>query len=165
VTAIKEEVEKLLKFGFIYLVPLTEWVSNLVPFDKNKGTIHVFMEFSDLNNDRPKDSYPTPSIDQIIECSRSEIFSFMDGFSSYNQIQIRPKDYHKNAFIFPWDMFTYQKISVGLKIVGATFQWAMSYAFHDVNHIIEVYLVDLVAHSRKRKNHLSHLHVIFDICQ
>ena len=37
-TAIKAEVEKLLKAGFIYANPLIEWVSNIVPLDKNQGT-------------------------------------------------------------------------------------------------------------------------------
>ena len=42
--AIKEEVKKLLRAGFIYLVPLTEWVSNIVLVNKKKGTIRVCIE-------------------------------------------------------------------------------------------------------------------------
>jgi hypothetical protein len=45
VTKIKAEVEKLLKDGFIYLVPLTEWVSNPILVDKKQGTIHICMDF------------------------------------------------------------------------------------------------------------------------
>ena len=37
--AIKAEIEKLLKAGFIYIVPLTEWVSNVVPVNKKQSTI------------------------------------------------------------------------------------------------------------------------------
>jgi hypothetical protein len=85
--AIKVEVEKLLNAGFIYLVPLTEWVSNPVPVDKKKGTICVCMYFRDLNKAFPKDNFPMPFIDHILdECVGSEIFYFMDGFSGYNQI-------------------------------------------------------------------------------
>jgi hypothetical protein len=83
--AIKAEVEKLLKFGFIYPVPLTEWVSNLVSVAKKQGTIRVCVYYHDLNKACPKDNYPTPFIDQIIDnCAGSVIFSFMDGFSGYN---------------------------------------------------------------------------------
>ena len=72
--AIKAEIEKLLKAGFIYPVPLTEWVLNVVPINKNQGTIRV-------------------CIDHIIDnCAGSVIFSFMDGFSSYNRIEILPSD-------------------------------------------------------------------------
>jgi hypothetical protein len=54
---IKEEVEKLLKAGFIYPVQLTEWVSNLVPVNKKQGMIHVCMDFHDLNKACPKDNF------------------------------------------------------------------------------------------------------------
>jgi hypothetical protein len=67
---IKAEVEKLLKEGFIYPIHLTEWVSNPVPVDKKQGTIRVCTDFRDLNKACPKDNYPTPFIDQIIdECA------------------------------------------------------------------------------------------------
>ena len=79
--AVKAKVEKLLKAGFIYPIALTEWVSNPVPVDKKQGTIHVCTDFRDLNKACPKDNYPTPFIDQIIDaCASSRFFSFMDGF-------------------------------------------------------------------------------------
>jgi hypothetical protein len=63
-------------------VPLTEWVSNPIPVNKKKGTICVCMEFCDLNKACPKDNFPMPFIDQILDkCVGSEIFSFMDRFS------------------------------------------------------------------------------------
>jgi hypothetical protein len=120
--AIKAEVEKLLKAGFIYPIHLTQWVSNPVPVDKKQGTIRVCTDFHDLIKACPKDNYPTPFIDQIIdECADYEPFSFMDGFSGYNQIQIKPKDQHKTAFICPWGTFAYRKMPFGLKNAGATF--------------------------------------------
>ena len=84
---IKAEVEKLLNAGFIYPILLTEWVSNLILVNKKKGTIRVCMDFRDLNKACPKDKFPMPFIDQILdECAGSKIFSFMDGFLGYNQI-------------------------------------------------------------------------------
>jgi hypothetical protein len=120
---IKSEVENMLNAGFIYLVPLTEWVSNPVLVDKKQGTIYFCMDFRDLNKACPKDKFPTPSIDQILyECVGREIFSFMDGFSSYNQFEIHPEDQHKTTFICPHGTFTCKKISFGIKKFGATFQ-------------------------------------------
>ena len=76
----KDEVEKLLKAGFIYPIALTKWVSNLVPIYKKQGTICICTDFKDLNKACPKDNYPTPFIDQIIDaCVGSEVFLFMDG--------------------------------------------------------------------------------------
>jgi hypothetical protein len=164
--AIKAEVEKLLHAGFIYPVPLTDWVSNIVPVMKKQGTIRVCVDYRDVNKACPKDNYPTPFIDQIIdECAGCEIFSFMDGFSGYNQINIRPQDQSKTAFICPWGTFAYRKLPFGLKNAGATFQRAMNYAFHDIKNIVQPYLDDLPAHSRKRTDHPRHLRAIFLRCR
>ena len=85
VAAIKAKVEKVLKVGFIYPMPLIEWVSNTVPTTKKHGTIRVRNDFRDLNKDFPKDNFPTPHIDQIMDnYVGSVIFSFMDGFFGYN---------------------------------------------------------------------------------
>ena len=61
--AIKAKVEKLLNAGFIYAIPLTEWVSNIVPVDKKQGTIRVCVDYHDINRACPKENYPTPFID------------------------------------------------------------------------------------------------------
>jgi hypothetical protein len=63
VAAVKLEVKKLIKVGFIYPVQLKKWVLNLVPFNKKKGMIHVCMDFHDMNKSFLKDNFPTPFID------------------------------------------------------------------------------------------------------
>jgi hypothetical protein len=146
--AIKLEVEKLLKAGFIYPVALTEWVSNPVPIDKKGGSIRVCVDYRDINKACLKDNFPTPFIDQIVDdCAGSEIFSLMDGFSGYNQINIAPEDQHKTSFICPWGTFAYRKLPFSLKNAGATFQHVMSYAFYDIKHIVQPYLDNFPAHS------------------
>lgn len=101
------------------------------------------IDYRDVNQACPKDNYPTPFIDHIIdECAGCEIFAFM-------------------AFIFPWGTFAYRKLPFGLKNVGETFQRAMNYVFHDIKHIFQPYLDDLPAHSRKQIDHLQHLRAIF----
>ena len=112
--AIKVEIEKLLKAGFIYPIPLIEWVLNIVPVNKKQGTIRVCINFRDLNKACPKEKFPTSHIDHIINnCAGSVIFSFMDGFFGYNQIEILPSDQHNMTFIFPWGTFAYRKLPFG----------------------------------------------------
>jgi hypothetical protein len=124
-----------LKVGFIYHLPLKKWVLNVVPVTKKQGTICVYIDYMDLNL---KDNYPTPFIIQIIDnFMGSVIFSFMDGFSGYNQMDILPTDQHKATFICPWGTFAYRKLLFGLKNTGATFQRAMSYIFHDIKYNVE----------------------------
>ena len=161
-TTIKTEVEKLLRVGFVYPVPLIEWVSNIVLVVKKQGTIRVCVYYRDLNIVCPKDNYPTPFIDQIIDdCASCESFSFLNIFSGYNQIAIKPVDQQKTTFIFPWGICAYQKLPFGLKNAGETFQRAMDYTFHDIRHIVQGYLDDLPAHSKKQAQHLDHLRAIF----
>ena len=85
------------------------------------------------------------------------MFSFMDGFSSYNQINILPADQPNTIFICQWGTFAYSKLPFRLKNVGTTFQREMSYAFHDIKHIVQPYFNDLPAHSLHRKYHPTHL--------
>ena len=157
-TTIKDEVEKLLKVIFIYPIHLMQQVSNPILVNKKQGTIRVCMDFHDLNKAYPKDNFPTPFIDHIVyECTGCEVFSFMDGFSGYNQIQIKFDDQHKIAFICPWGTFAYRKMPFGMANVGATFQRAMSFSFHDLKHIVEDYLDDLASQYCKRDDHPAHL--------
>jgi hypothetical protein len=112
----------------------------------------------DIIKSCPKDNFPTPFIGQIInDCIGSEIFSLMDGFSRYNQINNLPADQHKITFICPWGTFTYRKLPFNLNNVGVTFQRAMPYAFHDINNIVYPYLDDLPVHSMHRSDHPTHL--------
>jgi hypothetical protein len=88
----------------------------------------------------------------------------MDGFSSYNQINILPMDQHKTTFIFSWGTFSYWKLPFGLKNVGANFQRVMSYAFHNIKPIVQPYIDDLPTHSMQCQDHPIHLRAIFIRC-
>ena len=88
----------------------------------------------------------------------------MDDFFRYNQIQIKPDDQHKTAFICPWGTFAYQNMPFGLKNAEATFQRAMTLIFHHLKMIIKVYLDDLATHSHLRVRHPYHLRLVFERC-
>jgi hypothetical protein len=99
-----------------------------------------------------------PFIDQIIDdCTGHKALSFMDGFFGYNQIQIHPADQYKTGFTTPWGNFSYRVMPFSLKNVGATFQRAMTYIFHDLANIILAYLDDLTSRSKKHTHHLDDL--------
>jgi hypothetical protein len=147
-------------------VALTDWVSNLILVNKKQGMIHVCVDYRDINKAFPKDNYLTPFIDHIVDdFTRSEIFSLMDGFSGYNQINIFPTNQHKTSFICPWGTFAYRKLPFGLKNVGVTFQRTMSYSFHDIKNIVQLYLDDISAHSMRLQDHPAHLQAIFIRCR
>jgi hypothetical protein len=94
------------------------------------------------------------------------MFSFMDGFSGYNQILMSSKDAEKTAFRTPIENFYYTVMPFGLKNAGATYQRTMTAMFHDMMHReIEDYVDDIVVKSKKRENHLAVLQKVFERCR
>uniref|UniRef100_A0A2N9G8A8 RNase H type-1 domain-containing protein n=1 Tax=Fagus sylvatica TaxID=28930 RepID=A0A2N9G8A8_FAGSY len=94
------------------------------------------------------------------------MFSFMDGFSGYNQIRMSTRDAEKTAFCTPISNFYYTVMPFGLKNAGATYQRTMTAMFHDMMHKeIEDYVDDIVVKSKKREDHLRILRKVFDRCR
>ena len=78
------------------------------------------MDFGNLNKACPKDEFPLPNIDLLVDSAAgSSIFSFMDGYSGYNQIHMAAKDAKKTAFRTPIRNFYYIVMPFGLKNAGA----------------------------------------------
>ena len=93
IVKIKEEVEKQLKAGFVSTVTYSDWVANIVPMPKKDGKVRMCVDYRDLNQASPKDNFPLPHIDTLVDnTATNAVFSFMDGFSGYNQIKkINPR--------------------------------------------------------------------------
>uniref|UniRef100_A0A2N9GG57 Uncharacterized protein n=1 Tax=Fagus sylvatica TaxID=28930 RepID=A0A2N9GG57_FAGSY len=121
------------------------------------------VDYRDLNRASPKDNFPLPHIDTLVDNTATNVvFSFMDGFSGYNQIKMAEEDKSKTAFITHWGTFVYDVMPFGLKNAGATYQRAMVTLFHDmIHHEIEVYVDDMIAKSRTAQDHLTDLRKLF----
>ena len=89
---VKEELQKLLNTGFIYPVSDSKSVSPIVVFlNKFTGKWCICVDFRELNKATLKDYFPLPFIDQVLDTlSGKQYFSFLDGYSGYNQILIAP---------------------------------------------------------------------------
>jgi hypothetical protein len=97
---IKEEVVKQLKAGFIKAVSQTDWVANIVPVPKKDRKVKMCIGFRDLNRACPKDYFPLPHIDGLVDNTvGNALMSFMDGFSGYNQILMAPEDMMETTFV------------------------------------------------------------------
>ncbi|KAK5826749.1 hypothetical protein PVK06_021679 [Gossypium arboreum] len=147
---IKEEVKKQFDAGFLQVVKYSEWVANIVPVPKKDGKVRICVDYRDLNKASPKDNFSLPHIDTLVDNTAGySLFSFMDGFSGYNQIKMHPEDMNKTIFVTMWGTFCYKVMPFGLKNAGATYQRAMVTLFHDMMHKeIEVYVDDMIAKSR-----------------
>lgn len=88
---------------------------------------HMYVDFTDLNAICPKDPYPLPDINLLIDGSSCyHTLSFMDAYFRYNQIQMDPLDAPKIAFILNHGNYYYNYISFNLKNASATNQWLMN---------------------------------------
>ena len=156
---IKEEVQKQIDAGFLVTSTYPQWVANIVPVPKKDGKVRMCVDYRDLNKASPKDDFPLPPIDMLVDnTAKFNVFSFMDGFSGYNQIKMAPEDMEKTTFITPWGTFCYRVMPFGLKNARATYQRVMSTLFHDMmQKEIEVYVDDIIAKSRTEGEHVEHL--------
>ena len=90
---INVEVNKLLKARYIEEIECPSWLANIVPVKKKGGQIRIYVDFRGLNKACPKDKFPLPNVDILVDAiAGHERFSFMDGYSGYNQIFIEPVD-------------------------------------------------------------------------
>ena len=97
---IAEEVQNLLEADFIREVYYPDWLANVVMVKKANGKWRMCVDFMDLNKACPKDSYPLPRIDTLVESiSRHQLLSFMDAFSDYNQIKMEETNQEKTFFV------------------------------------------------------------------
>ncbi|PKI64638.1 hypothetical protein CRG98_014976 [Punica granatum] len=161
---IKKEVIKQINAGFLEVCHYSEWVANIVSVEKKDGRVRVCVDYRDLNKASPKDNFPLPHIDVLVDNTvRHAQFSFMDGFSGYNQIMIAEEDKIKTTFTTMWGTFCYRVMPFGLKNAGATYQRAMVTLFHDMMHKeVEVYVDDMIVKSKEREDHLVNLKRLFD---
>nr|GFB67932.1 reverse transcriptase domain-containing protein [Tanacetum cinerariifolium] len=141
---IKQEVIKLLDAGLIYPISDSPWVSpvHCVP-KKGRFTVvknedneliptrlvtgwHVCIDYCKLNEATRKDHFPLPFMDQMLErLAGNQYYCFLDGFSSYFQIPIDPKEQEKTTFTCPYGTFAYRRMPFGLCNAPGTFQRCM----------------------------------------
>ncbi|XP_048436516.1 uncharacterized protein LOC125475588 [Pyrus x bretschneideri] len=121
---------------------------------KEKWSLHICIDFRNLNLATPKDEYTMLISDLLIDAAANhEMLYFMDSYASYNQIFIAEADVHKTVFRYPGSLGTYKWVvmSFDLKNVGALYQRAMNIIFHDfISTVVEVYIDDVVVKSKSR---------------
>ena len=122
------------------------------------------MDFRNLNKACPKNEFPLPNINLLVDsAARSSMFSFMDGYSGYNQIRMLANDVKKTTFRTPIGNFYYTVMPFGLKNAGATYQRTMTAILHNMMHEeMEDYVDDIVVKSKIRTGHLRVLEQVFE---
>ena len=162
---IQTEVDNLLLNGFIRQVKYPEWLANMAVVPKKGNKWRVCVDYTDLNDACPKDSFPLPSIDQIVYASAGHgMLSFLDAISGYHHIPMHPPDAEKTSFITPHGLYCYNVMPFGLKNARATYQRLVTKMFRSLlGSTMEVYINDMLVKSKQRSDHAAHLQQTFDL--
>ena len=159
-----DEVNKLLVANFIREVRYPEWLANVVMVKKANEKWRMCVDFIDLNQAYPKDSFPLPRIDQLVDSiARHKLLTFMDAFSGYNQIQMAKEDQEKTAFITSQGLYCYKVMPFGLKNTGATYQKLVNQMFKkQIWRNVKVYVDGMLVKSKEEEDHLDDLKETFN---
>ena len=158
-----EETEKLMQAGFIQEAQYRTWFSNVVLVKKPNGKWRMCTDYTDLNKACPKDSYPLPSIDRLVDgASGQEMMSFLNAYSNYNQIQMYRPNIPKTVFTTDTTNYCYKVMSFGLKNAGATYPRLMDKVFKEqTGKNMEVYVDDMIVKSCEVQRHVEDLEEVF----
>ena len=95
---VKEEIENLLKAGFIAEVESSDWLFPIVIVPEKNG-----IDYKNLNAQTVKDPFRLPFTDMMLdEVAGHQMYNFMDGYNGYNQLALAPEDREKTTFIIEW---------------------------------------------------------------
>ncbi|MCO5589239.1 hypothetical protein L7F22_043205 [Adiantum nelumboides] len=163
---VKEEIDNLLKAGFIAEVKGSDWLFPIVVVPKKNGKLRACMDYRKINAQTSKDPLPLPFTNMMMdEIAGHEMYSFMDGYSGYNKLKIAPEDREKTTFITEWGAFMYLVMSFGLCNAPATFQRCMMEIFNEFLHkLLAIFVDDLTIYSTEEL-HILFLEMVFQQCR
>ena len=149
--------------GFIQEVYYPDWLTNVVLVRKTNEKWRMCMDFIDLNKACPKDSFPLPRIDQLMDSTTGhKLLTFMDAFLGYNQIKMAEEDQEKTAFITSQGLYCCKVMPFGLKNAEATYQRLVNKMFNkQIGRNMEVYVDDILVKSKEELAHLDDLKETF----
>ena len=162
---VKEELDKLLRVDFIYVVSYNDWVFPIVMVPNKNEKIRICQDYRKMNAVTKKDYFPLPFTDNILDAVVGhECYSFLDGFSGYNQVKIAKRDPLKTTFTTDWETYAYTMMPFGLCNAPAMFQRVMTQAFQKYLRISMEILLDDFCTFSSHKDHLDWLSKCLDQC-
>jgi hypothetical protein len=159
----RNEVKRLLSAGVIREVKYPEWLANTVMVKKSNGKWRMCIDFIDLNKACPKDEFPLPRIDSLVDAATSsELMSLLDCYSGYHQIWMKKEDEPKTSFITPSGTYCYLRMPEGLKNAGGSFSRMTAKVLHSqIGRNMLTYVDDIIVKSTKQENHITDLQETF----
>jgi hypothetical protein len=159
----RNEVKRLLSAGVIREVTYPEWLANTIMVKKANGKWRMCIYFIDLNKACPKDEFPLPRIDTLVDAAASsELMSLLDCYSGYHQIWMKKEDEPKTSFITPSGTYCYLWMPEGLKNARGSFNRMIVKVLHSqIGRNVLTYVDDITVKSTKQENHIADLQETF----
>jgi hypothetical protein len=157
--AAKAKVHRLLEANFIEPIAYPTWLANMVMVQKKSGKWRMCIDFTSLNKACPKENFPLPRIDKIVDSAAGcEVMSLLDRFSGYHQIYMKEEDKASTSFITPFGTYCFIRTPEGLKNAGSTFsRLTKTMLRSQVGRNIFTYVDDIVVASKNKEDHLADL--------
>nr|XP_018680247.1 PREDICTED: uncharacterized protein LOC108952553 [Musa acuminata subsp. malaccensis] len=117
------------------------------------------VDYTDLNRACPKNCYPLPMIDQLVDAtSGHDLLTFIDAFLGYNQIRMAPRDQEHTTFITDRGVYCHKVVPFGLENATATYQRMVNEMFkQQLRKNMEVYVDNMIIKSKTVGIHLVDL--------
>jgi len=130
---------------------------------KKNDSWRMCIDFTTLNKFCPKDEFPLPHIDTLVDAAAgSEMLSMLDCFSGYHQIFKKKSDEEKTSFTTPFGTYCYVRMPEGLRNAGCTFNRTIAAVLDtQLDRNISAYVDDVVVRSKKREDHIADLRKTF----
>jgi hypothetical protein len=159
----QNEVKGLLSAGVIREVKYPEWLANTVMVKKANDKWRMCIDFTDLNKACPKDEFPLPRIDSLVDAvALSELMSLLDCYLGYHQIWMKKEDEPKTSFITPSGTYCYLRMAEGLKNARGSFSRMTAKVLHSqIGRNVLTYVDDIIVKNTKQENHIADLHETF----
>jgi len=160
---IQDEIDRMLKQGIISPSE-SPWSAPVVIVKKKGGKLRFCVDYRQLNKVTKKDQFPLPRIDDLLDTfGKAKYFSTLDLASGYWQVEIKPEDREKTAFITNEGLYEFNVMPFGLTNAPATFQRLMNKIFKEqLNKFVVIYIDDTNVFSTTFEKHLIHLRTVFD---
>jgi hypothetical protein len=149
---VKEEIDILLRVGFVRSVKWATWLSPIVVVLKKTGKLRVCVAYRKLNATTITNAFPLPFTDMVLDTvAGHEMYKFLDGFSRYTQIRVAEEDQEETVFVTEWGVFVAVVMIFGLKTTPPTFQWIIMEIFEDyIPRFMQVFLDDFVVFGMRK---------------
>jgi hypothetical protein len=153
------EVKRLLGARVIKEVTYLEWLANTVMMKKANGKWRMCIDFTNFNKACPKNEFPLPRIDSLIDAAATlELMSLLDCYSGYHQIWMKKEDELKTSFITPSGTYCCLWMPEGLKNARASFSRMTSKVLStQIGRNVLTYVDDIIARSMRQEDHIVDL--------